>query len=1302
MAENSLCILLVEDNPTDVLLLEEALKEVHTPEFVLTCVARLDGALASLHNHRFDVVLLDLGLPDSQGFETFAQMQREYPTVPILILSGLDDDVLAVRAVQEGAQDYLVKGVINSTMLSRTIRYAIERKRSEQRLMASEVSYRRLFETAQDGIFILDAVTGQITDANPCLEKLLGYKPAEFIGKRLWEIAPFRDKTANRAAFRTLQEKGYISYADLSLATRSGRFIAVEFVSNIYAVGGHRVIQCNIRDISERKQAVTEQERFFTLSLDMLCILDSRGYFERVNPAVERVLGFTPEELTGELALDYLHPEDRAASEHALGQLAAGLIVTNFINRFRCRDGSYKSILWATAPYDGQFYAAGRDITERVRDEDLLRKSEANLAVAQQMAHLGSWELDLSNLEDLNKNSVRWSDEAFRIFGYRPGQIEASNENFFHVVHPDDREQTIAAMSQAICQGTAFGIDHRILLPDGTERIVHEQAEFVSDASGRPSKMVGTVRDITEHMQAKQEIKLRPLLALTGIGTVLVLTATDYLQEHLLLHQGELVARLAELIPNTLGIIGIVYFILRVQEKVYHRTLSAIAERKQVEASLAESQRRLALATQAGHLGVWDWDVVADKLVWDKQMYALYGIREQEFSGAYDAWTNGLHPEDRAAATADMAAALDGSRDFHPQFRVVWPTGEVRHIEAHAVVQRASNGSALNVIGVNWDITERKTTEQALRVSEEHFRFLDDVVDAARALIDPAQIMEVMARMLGQHLRASRCAYADVEVDGEQFTILHDYSDGCASTVGSYQLSLFGARAVATLNRGETLIIRNVEEELLPDEGADMFNVIGIKAIITCPLIKAGVLRAMMAVHQTTPRDWQPDEIAIVQDVVERCWATIERRTVEEKLHLLNAELEQRVADRTGELGQANIELRTARETADTANLAKSEFLSRMSHELRTPLNAILGFGQILEMQDPGPRDSESIKHILKGGRHLLALINEVLDIARVEAGHLELSLEPVSISEVITESLDLTRPLAAQHNIQIDGDEGMSCTDYVMADRQRLKQVLINLLSNAIKYNPRGGSVIFSCRENAAGRIRIRVTDTGPGITAQDLEKLFVPFERLDAEKSGIEGTGLGLAFSKRLVEAMGGTIDVESVVGPGTLQGSTFTVELPRAEAPRAEASLSLEAAPESVSPLEDKSAPTTIKTVLSIEDNASNYRLIESILSRRPGIKLLGAMQGRVGLDLAFLHHPDLILLDLHLPDIMGHEVLRQLQENPQTRDIPVVIVSADATAPQIERLLASGVRAYLTKPLDVKQLLEVVEEMLKGDD
>jgi len=402
------------------------------------------------------------------------------------------------------------------------------------------------------------------------------------------------------------------------------------------------------------------------------------------------------------------------------------------------------------------------------------------------------------------------------------------------------------------------------------------------------------------------------------------------------------------------------------------------------------------------------------------------------------------------------------------------------------------------------------------------------------------------------------------------------------------------------------------------------------------------------------------------------------------------AYLEGAVEDIT-ERKRAEEALMKARE-ADRANQAKSEFLSRMSHELRTPLNAILGFAQMLESDPLAPEQRESVGYILRGGRHLLGLINEVLDIARIEAGRLTLSPEPVLVPEIVRETVELSAPLAAGAAVQLHADVADFPQRHVMADKQRVVQVLLNLVSNAIKYNHRGGTVTLSCEDVAGGRFRINVRDTGPGIPRENLGRLFTPFERLNADTTSVEGSGLGLALSKGLVDAMGGTMGVESIVG----QGSTFWTEFPVADGTNRP-----EEPADRETPRPD-AAGVSVKnrTVLYVEDNLSNLKLIERILARRPGIRLLSAMQGRLCLDLTREHHPDLILLDLHLPDIEGAEVLRRLRESPETREIPVVVVSADATPRQIDRLRADGARDYLTKPFDVKKFLALVDEIL-GD-
>lgn len=406
-----------------------------------------------------------------------------------------------------------------------------------------------------------------------------------------------------------------------------------------------------------------------------------------------------------------------------------------------------------------------------------------------------------------------------------------------------------------------------------------------------------------------------------------------------------------------------------------------------------------------------------------------------------------------------------------------------------------------------------------------------------------------------------------------------------------------------------------------------------------------------------------------MEDITDRKRAEAERTRLEQVLQDKNTELERATC------------------AAEKANLAKSDFLSSMSHELRTPLGAILGFAQLMESGEPPPTPAQtrSLDQILKAGWYLLDLINEILDLALIESGKLSMSLEPVSLAEVLRECEVMIEPQAQKHGIRVvmvPADP----SHFIKVDRTRVKQVLFNLLSNAIKYNSEGGTVTVESLLCSSEAIRVSVRDTGGGLDSGQLAQLFQPFNRL-GQDANVEGTGIGLVVCKRLVELMGGAIGVESSVG----EGSVFWVELNRSDEPP----LAAHPTAPTAAALTRGKDDVPVHTLLYVEDNPANLMLVEDIIARRPDIRFLSARDAIRGIELAHAFLPDVILMDINLPGISGLEALKILAEDPATTHIPVVALSANAIPRDIEKGLEAGFFRYLTKPINVNKFMEMLD-------
>jgi PAS domain S-box-containing protein len=632
-----------------------------------------------------------------------------------------------------------------------------------------------------------------------------------------------------------------------------------------------------------------------------------------------------------------------------------------------------------------------------------------------------------------------------------------------------------------------------------------------------------------------------------------------------------------------------------------------------------------------------------------RQLPAWEAFTGQSFDAYAGAgWLDAVHPEDRPRVAHAWKSGVAGGGRVELAYRLRRSDGAWRHIASHgAAVSDA--GQVRGWVGVCVDVTASLQAEAALKLSEERFRFLDRLGQATRSQTDANQVMEITTRLLGEYLGASRCAYADVEADGNRFTIRSDWAlPGVASSVGIYSLDSFGPRAMAQLSRGETLVLGDVDAELGEEGGAPMFTAIGIKAVICAGLVKGGRLVAMMALHQSQPREWLPREVALLEDVVERSWAHIER--VRDSAVL-------REQDRR-----------------------KDEFLATLAHELRNPL-APIKYAVSMMRLSPEPQAQTRAQEVIdRQVSQMSRLIDDLLDLSRINRGQIQLQREPVRLRPLLERAVETARPAieTARHELTIEVPE----EDLLLqVDAARIVQVVGNLLNNAAKYTPDGGRITMSARRDGS-MAAIEVRDNGIGIPPDQQDKLFQMFTQVDhTSVRGKGGLGIGLALVRTLVHMHGGTVRIHS---DGQDEGTRVLVELPLAEQRRAPAGPATPNASD---------AGADGRRVLVVEDNRDGLETLLALLDML-GYEVSGAADGREALEQARSFRPHIILLDLGLPVMDGLEVARALRADPAFTDVFIAALTGWGAEADRRRTAEAGFDAHLTKPVELGALEEVL--------
>lgn len=986
------------------------------------------------------------------------------------------------------------------------------------------------------------------------------------------------------------------------------------------------------------------------------------------NQALAELLGTSPEALVGRVWLDQLDPDQRAWAREYLAAFTPDDPIGHFESSFRLASGERRWVRWTDhAFFDDagrvtHFQSMGLDITERKFHEARARNRENRLRALIETMVDGVIVIDGGGvIQDFNP-------AAETIFGYWAQEM--------------------------------VGVNVKYLMPEPHQSAHDGYLRHYQETGER--RIIGYGREVE---------------GLRRDGTTFPM----------------------ELSVSETEIDGEVMFTGIVRD---------ISRRKEVEQAVELHKERLRRGQEFANIGTWEWTIPTGELYWSERIAPLFGYPEGELATSYDNFLAAIHPDDRQAVVDAIDASIHDGAPYDIEHRVVWPDGTVRWLLERGAVLCDDHGEAYQMIGVVQDIDDRKRTELALAEREDALREAQQLAHIGNWKVDlqsgevfwSDEVYRILGYPPGAFAPGVETFYTAVHADdrprlqaseanarrGGRLDVVHRVVRPDGDVRHVHELGVAEQDA-----EGRTLrllgTVQDITEQVEVEERLVLFQKIFEASDQAIGVTDGdGHFVYANAAHETLTGYAQPEllgrhfselvagdgERAYPQEILTALrqtghWSDLlpirrkdgSRFTSASNIGVITDDqgrfqnLFNLFSDFSQELARRD-ELSQAKEEAERANQAKSEFLSSMSHELRTPMNAIIGFAQLMQYDHDLPADhGDNVHEILKAGQHLLDLINEVLDLAKVEAGRMEFSLEPVAVEALVDDVLPMVQTLANKFGVTIERDAMGGAS--VRADRVRLKQVLLNLITNAIKYNSHERWVRLHLQPQGADSLSIGVSDTGPGIPAERQKELFEPFNRLEAEHSDTEGTGIGLSFSRQVVESMEGRLELDSEVG----RGSTFWVTLPAEAPPRLEPEQAPTAGAAGTSAT---TAPPGASqgTVLYIEDNPANLKLVGQILEPFPAVAMVSAHNPETGIELALSHSPDLILLDINLPGLDGYEVLEILREEAALAEVPVVAITANAMAHDIERGRRAGFDDYLTKPIDVSRLHEVVTTHLQA--